>query len=123
MDLFVFPTYFHEGFPNVPLEAAAMALPVVATQIPGCTDAVEEGVTGTLVPPQDARALSEAIRRYVDQPETRRRHGIAGRERVLREFRPELIWNALYQTYVRLLRAKGIATPAPARELETTGSA
>jgi glycosyltransferase involved in cell wall biosynthesis len=108
MDLFVFPTYFHEGFPNVPLEAAAMGVPVVATTIAGCTDAVHDGVTGTLVPPQDPRAIAAAIRRYLDEPETRRAQGIAGRERVLREFRPELIWEALYQTYLRLLRKQGL---------------
>jgi glycosyltransferase involved in cell wall biosynthesis len=108
MDVFVFPTYFHEGFPNVPLEAAAMGLPVVATRIAGCTDAVEDGVTGTIVEPQDSSGLARAAKRYLDEPETRLRHGTAGRERVLREFRPELIWEALYQTYLRLLRAKGI---------------
>ncbi|MBD0320537.1 MAG: glycosyltransferase family 4 protein, partial [Gemmatimonadetes bacterium] len=42
MDLLVFPSH-REGFPNVPLEAAAMGLPVVATRIPGCTDAVADG--------------------------------------------------------------------------------
>ncbi|HEX3159225.1 MAG TPA: glycosyltransferase family 4 protein, partial [Gemmatimonadaceae bacterium] len=49
MDLVALPTY-REGFPNVPLEAAAMALPVVATRVPGCVDAVADGATGTLVP-------------------------------------------------------------------------
>ncbi|MDB4945229.1 MAG: capsule biosynthesis protein CapM [Labilithrix sp.] len=116
LDLFVFPTYFHEGFPNVPLEAAAMGLPVIATTIAGCTDAVEDGVTGTLVAPRDPVALTAAIRRYVADPELRRRHGAAGRERVLREFRPELIWQALFETYQRLLaeHAPQVAPHAPA---------
>jgi glycosyltransferase involved in cell wall biosynthesis len=122
MDLFVFPTYFHEGFPNVPLEAAAMGLPVVATTIAGCTDAVQEGVTGTLVPPQDVEALKKAIRYYLDDPESRRRHGAAGRERVLRDFRPELIWEALYQTYLRLLQEKKIPAVKVVAEVETAGS-
>jgi glycosyltransferase involved in cell wall biosynthesis len=116
MDVFVFPTYFHEGFPNVPLEAAAMGLPVVATRIAGCTDAVEDGVTGTIIEPRDPGALARAMRRYVDEPETRLRQGTAGRERVLREFRPELIWEALYQTYLRLLDDKAITRPQPVRE-------
>jgi glycosyltransferase involved in cell wall biosynthesis len=59
MDVLVLPTY-REGFPVVPLEAAAMQLPIVATRIPGCIDAVQDGVTGTLVPPRNAEALVEA---------------------------------------------------------------
>ena len=55
MDLVVLPTY-REGFPVVPLEAAAMALPVVATRIPGCVDAIEDGVTGTLVEARNAQS-------------------------------------------------------------------
>jgi glycosyltransferase involved in cell wall biosynthesis len=103
MDVVVLPTY-REGFPNVPLEAAAMTLPVVATRIPGCIDAVEHGVNGTLVPPRDPSALSAAIRAYLERPELRRRHGLAGRERVLRDFTQETLWDALYLEYVRLLR-------------------
>lgn len=111
MDLVVLPTY-REGFPVVPLEAAAMALPVVATRVPGCIDAVEDGVTGTLVPPRDAEALTSAIQRYLQDKELRRRHGQAGRERALRDFRPEDIWQAMFEQYARLLEEKGLAAPA-----------
>ncbi|HBO44493.1 MAG TPA: hypothetical protein DD670_11275, partial [Planctomycetaceae bacterium] len=112
IDVLVFPTY-REGFPNVPLEAAAMEVPVVATRIPGCVDAVEDGVTGTLVPVRDADALAAAVEQYLCYPELRRRHGRAGRERALRDFRPEVIWEAIYQEYVRLLRAKGLPVSEP----------
>lgn len=110
MDVLALPTY-REGFPNVPLEAAAMELPVVATRVTGCVDAVVDGVTGTLVPPRDAEALAEATGRYLSAPGLCRRHGRAGRERVLREFRQERVWTALYDEYLRLLSWKG--TPAP----------
>jgi glycosyltransferase involved in cell wall biosynthesis len=110
MDVAALPTY-REGFPNVPLEAAAMGLPVVATRIPGCVDAIQEGVTGTLVPPGDAKALTDAIRRYLNDPELRYQHGQAGRERVLRDFRQEDIWEAVYQEYIRLLRRQGFPVP------------
>ncbi len=111
MDLFVFPSHGTEGFPNAPMEAACMGLPVIATAVVGCIDAVVNDITGTLVPPRDAAALAMAIRRYLRDPELRQRHGLAGRKRVLREFRPEAIWDALYQAYVRLLREKGLPIP------------
>ncbi len=111
MDLVVLPTY-REGFPNVPLEAAAMSLPVVATRIPGCIDAVEDGVTGTLVAPRDVAALAAAIGMYLEDPALRRQHGRAGRERVLTEFRQETIWEAIYQEYLRLLQERGVAAPS-----------
>ena len=110
MDLLVLPTY-REGFPVVPLEAAAMRLPVIATQIPGCSEAVADGVTGRLVPPYDALALAEATQTYLNDPELRVRHGQNGRERVIQNFRPELIWEATYQEYLRLLQSKGINPP------------
>lgn len=107
MDILVLPSY-REGLGLVALEASAMGLPVVATCIPGCMDAVVDGVTGTLIPPCDAQALAGAIRTYLNQPELCHRHGKAGRERVLRDFRPVLIWEETYQEYVRLLKEKNI---------------
>lgn len=113
MDLIVLPTY-REGFPNVPLEAAAMELPVVATRVPGCVDAVRNGETGLLVPARDPRALAEAIRTYLADPELRARHASAARERVLRDFRPEDIWEALRREYLDLLDGSR-AAPATSR--------
>lgn len=115
-DLVVLPTY-REGFPNVPLEASAMELPVVATRIPGCVDAVQDGVTGTLVPVRDAELLGRAIVSYLDDTAKRRRHGKAGRERVLREFRQEDIWTAIYQEYICMLREKGEPVPLGRRRV------
>jgi glycosyltransferase involved in cell wall biosynthesis len=104
-DLVTLPTY-REGFPNVPLEAAAMSLPVVATRVPGCVDAVDDARTGLLVPARDARALEAAIERYLDDAELRRAHGEAGRARALAAFDPELIYEGIHGVYTRL-RAQG----------------
>ncbi len=98
MDLVTLPTY-REGFPNVPLEAAAMRLPVVATQIPGCVDAVQDGVTGVLVPARDAGALEQALWRYVSDATLRHGHGEAARERIVDAFLPEQIFEGIYQVY------------------------
>jgi glycosyltransferase involved in cell wall biosynthesis len=109
-DILTLPTY-REGFPNVPLEAAAMGLPVVATKIPGCIDAVQDGVTGTLVPSQDVHALAEAIRSYILNCQLRQQHGLAGRDRTLGSFRQEAIWNALDKQYTQILQSKGLPIP------------
>jgi glycosyltransferase involved in cell wall biosynthesis len=111
MDIVVLPTY-REGFPNVPLEAAAMRLPVIATRIPGCVDAVADGETGTLVPPRDSSALAEIVIAYARDPARRAREGDAGRRRVLTFYRPELIWSALKDEYFELLRNRSVDVSA-----------
>ncbi len=98
LDVLVLPTY-REGFPVVPLEAAAMGIPVVTTDVPGCTEAVLHGRTGTLVPPRDPQALANAMAVYAADPARRRAHGAAGRQRVLEDYAPEPVWAALRRRY------------------------
>jgi glycosyltransferase involved in cell wall biosynthesis len=107
LDVFVLPTY-REGFGTVFIEASAMELPVVGTKIPGCVDAVRDGETGILVPVQEAMALAGAVRQYLRDPELRRRHGLCGRERAVRDFNPEIMRETLYQEYMRLLDERKI---------------
>ena len=114
MSVLVLPTY-REGFGHVNLEAAAMELPVVATQTVGCVDAVQDGRTGILVHPVMRQRLAQAIGAYLRDPQLRREHGEAGRRRVLRDFRCEDLSEATFQEYVRLLRSRGLPVAEPTR--------
>lgn len=101
MDVLCLPSH-REGFPNVLLEAAAMQLPVVASDVPGVVDALQPGKTGTLVPVRDAAALATALACYADDAALRASHGARGRAWVLQRFTQERIWTALDQYYRRL---------------------
>jgi lipopolysaccharide/colanic/teichoic acid biosynthesis glycosyltransferase len=105
MDVLAFPTY-REGFGLVAAEASSMEVPVVTTQIPGCVDSVCDRVTGTLVPTRDAQSLAKAISAYLRDSECRRRHGRAGRNRVLRDFQPEQVRQALWRRYLWWMNAE-----------------
>ena len=111
MDVLVHPSY-REGLPTAPLEAAGIGLPVIATRIAGCLDAVQDGYTGLLVAPRDVMALAEAIRWYVKNPELRHEHGQRGRERVLSVYDPQKAWFRLLEEYQQLLAERGITTSA-----------
>jgi hypothetical protein len=76
---------------------------------------VVDGVTGTLVPSGDAAALGAALTRYVESSALRAAHGHAGRDRALREFRRETIWEALHAEYLRLLGPLAVRPASAAR--------
>jgi Sugar transferases involved in lipopolysaccharide synthesis len=98
IDLLCLPSY-REGFPVSLLEAAAMGLPVVATVVPGCVDAVEDGVTGILCAARDPDALREALRTVIGDETRRRGMGQAARTRVLQHFAQEPLWKCFLSEY------------------------
>jgi len=111
LDVFAFPTY-REGFPNVVLEANAAGKPVAAARATGVVDAVVDGVTGLLVPVGDAAALAGALKKVIEDREMAAALGSAGRERVVRQFWRERVWEALEQQYAGMLEEKGLFAKA-----------
>lgn len=85
-DCIVLPSY-REGMPRTLLEAAAMGRPLVATDVPGCREVVQDGVNGYLCQVKDAEALALAMEKIIQlSPEQRAALGAAGRERVEAKF-------------------------------------
>lgn len=101
MDVLALPSY-REGFGSVLGEASAMQIPVIATNIPGCLDAVQHNKTGQLVEVQNVKELVQAIEYYLLHRNIRKKHGIAGRKRVEQLYQPEQVWHAMYEQYMRL---------------------
>ena len=99
----VLPTYYGEGIPKTLLEAAACGRPIVATDVPGCREAVRHGGNGLLVPPRNARALADAILSLVGDPARRAAMGAEGRRRAETEFAAERINKETLQVYERAL--------------------
>ncbi len=102
LDIFVLPTFSHEGLPRSILEAMSMGLPVVTTDIRGCREAVIHGKTGLIVPPQNSKKLAEALGILLSNYELRQTYGQAGRERVEVQYDEELVFARLNKYYEEL---------------------
>lgn len=83
--IIVLPSY-REGLPRGLIEAAAVARPIVTTDVPGCREIVQDGVNGLLVPAQDGPATAAAIQRLLDDLDWAKKLGLAGRARAEAEF-------------------------------------
>jgi glycosyltransferase involved in cell wall biosynthesis/ribosomal protein S18 acetylase RimI-like enzyme len=108
MDVFVLPSW-REGVPRSAIEAAAMGLPLVVTDIRGCREVVRDGVEGFLVPRRDPRRLTEAVRRLVVDRDLRDRMGRAARRGAEERFDERRVAETVVDAYRRLLTTKGIA--------------
>ena len=104
-DVLVLPSLY-EGLPNVVLEAMRFRKPVVATAAPGTTEVVEDGRTGLLVPLRDPPALTQAIRRVIEDADLARTLGEAGRARVEAEFGVDRMVERFAALYEQLSREK-----------------
>ncbi len=98
MDVFVLPS-LGEGISNTILEAMASGLPVIATNVGGNPELVDEGKTGMLVPSSNPAKLAAAIMEYIDEPEKIKTHGFCGRQRVEEKFSMQLMVNRYINMY------------------------
>jgi len=85
------------------LEASAMGVPVVTTNVRGCREAVEDGKTGIIVPVRDSSCLAEAIQTILTDPDLARRMGEAGRRKALAEFDERLKFRVIRNAYLKML--------------------
>jgi glycosyltransferase involved in cell wall biosynthesis len=109
LDCFVLPSVA-EGISNTILEAMATGLPVVATRVGGNPELLEDGLTGSLVPPSDPESLAKAMLGYFLDSAAARRHGRAARQTVLRRFSLDRMvadYAQLYRDVLGLGRERG----------------
>ena len=97
-DCFVLPSY-REGFPNTVLEAGALGLPSIVTDINGSREIIIEGENGTIVPPHDTDALYKAIKWMTENPKDRKRMADNARRLVAERFEQSFVRKCLYDFY------------------------
>lgn len=96
-DIFVFPSY-REGFPNVLLQAGAMDLPAIVTDINGCNEIIMDGVNGCIIPPRNQDALYTAMERVLDT-EFRSAMAKQARKLIADRYERKALWKALLEVY------------------------
>lgn len=107
-DVFVLPSH-REGFPRAAMEAAASGLPIVATDIRGCREVVEDGQSGILVPRLSPSELSAAIDRMVDDASMRTQMGSRGLAKAKEEFDERAVVARVFDAYCEVALRKGRA--------------
>lgn len=107
MDVFVLPTW-REGFPRSPMEAAAMGLPLVLSDIPGCREVARHGVEVVFVPPRDPTALAHALVGLLRDTSLRERLGAAARRTAIDRFDQDRVAEIVVQRSREVLARKGL---------------
>lgn len=100
-DVAVLPSY-REGFPNVVIQAGAMGLAQIVTNINGCNEVVIDGQNGLIIPKQNEQALYEAMRRLATDRELTAKMAASAREMVATRYRQQDVWEAILKMYKSL---------------------
>lgn len=101
-DAFVFPSY-REGFPNVVLEAGAMGLPSIVTDINGSNEIIIPNENGVIIPPRDEDTLYHAMKSFVEQREMVEDMAAHTRQLIASRYEQKMIWDALLKEYQTLV--------------------
>ncbi len=107
MDIFVLPS-LSEGISNTVLESMASGLPVVATNVGGNPEIVDNGVTGILVPKEDPEVMARSINKLIKNEGKRKTMGQQGRKNAEKYFSIERMVDTYESLYISLLRKKSI---------------
>ncbi len=100
-DALAFPSY-REGFPNVVLQAGAMGLPSIVSDINGCNEIIEADVNGIIVPVKDEQSLYNAMHRLISEPLLAHKLSEKSRSLITSKFERKQVWNALLENYRQL---------------------
>lgn len=104
-DVLVFPSY-REGFPNVVLQAGAMELPSIVSDINGCNEIITPLKNGLIVPVKDAAALQSAMEELISNPALYAAMKESARPHIEKHYRQKVVWDALLKEYRELLAEK-----------------
>ncbi len=97
----VFPSY-REGFPNVVMQAGAMGLPSIVSDINGCNEIIEEGVNGTIIPVKNVDALYQAMRKMMGDNNFRNLLQQNARPMIVSRYKQQVVWEAILAEYKKL---------------------
>ena len=103
-DCFVFPSY-REGFPNTVLEAGAMDLPCIVTDINGSREIIKDGYNGFIIPAHDEDSLYNAMKRMIENPEGRITMASVARQHIADHYEQGFVRQCLYEFYAQVLGA------------------
>jgi glycosyltransferase involved in cell wall biosynthesis len=106
-DVLIFPSY-REGFPNVVMQAGAMSLPSIVTNINGCNEIIQENVNGILIPPKNTLAIENAMIELMKNNEMRERFAQNARPLVIERYEQQKVWHLLKEEYNKQLRKVNI---------------
>lgn len=97
-DALAFPSY-REGFPNVVLQAGAMELPSIVTDISGCNEIITHGINGLCIPSKNTQKLEAAMFQMLTRPESYQKMKEAARPRIESHYQQAAVWKALLEEY------------------------
>lgn len=102
-DALAFPSY-REGFPNVVMQAGAMSLPSIVTDINGCNEIIIEGENGYIVPPRDPQALYQRMKNMVEDTATTKMMAQKARPLIAERYEQQAVWEAILSEYQKLTK-------------------